>query len=240
MRQLARKHDFFANIFLLLHVFFRGTPRGGLEIFPEEGGVGEVQHVAHLLGGVFPAFQQCLGFEDDVILDPFFRIPSAGFVDYDGQVFGRETHLVGIEADFPLGGVMFPDQRDEAFEDEMFPVRGFLAFRLLAVGGMPLVAVQAKQFQVAFQGFAGERRGGLPDFVPHQPVEHEGFVHLFRGEVDEGMVVGEILERNGEAHFQSIKLAVLREDDDGYPVVIAKGKAFPDGAGQHYQHVVFL
>ena len=59
-----------------------GAPDCFLEVGAEEGLVREVEHVAYLLDGVLPAFQECFGFENDVVAYPVAGVPPADSV-YD-------------------------------------------------------------------------------------------------------------------------------------------------------------
>ena len=59
-----------------------GAPDCFLEIGAEEGLVREVEHVAYLLDGVLPAFQECFGFENDIVAYPVAGVPPADGV-YD-------------------------------------------------------------------------------------------------------------------------------------------------------------
>ena len=52
------------------------------DVFSKKGLVGEVQHVADLLYGIFSTFEQCFGFENHIIRYPFASETSADFSDY--------------------------------------------------------------------------------------------------------------------------------------------------------------
>ena len=64
-----------------VEVCFGGAPDCFLEIGAEEGLVREVEHVAYLLDGVLPDYQQCFVFENDVVAYPGAGVPHADGVN---------------------------------------------------------------------------------------------------------------------------------------------------------------
>ena len=84
-------------LFSLRLLIFRGrAPDFVLEIPPEERLVSEVQHIGHLLDGVFAAFEQGFRFEDDEIGNPVAGKTAACLMDDLRQVLGCYAQHVGI------------------------------------------------------------------------------------------------------------------------------------------------
>ena len=68
-----------------------------LEVFPEKRLVGEIQVVGDLLDAHRGVFQQVLGFEHHIVVDPLHGRAPAGLADDRREVFGRQVQLFGIE-----------------------------------------------------------------------------------------------------------------------------------------------
>ena len=60
----------------------RGAADRLFEVAAKERLVGKVEHVAHLLYIVLPAFQQRFRFENDIVANPFAGMPAAE-ISYD-------------------------------------------------------------------------------------------------------------------------------------------------------------
>lgn len=86
------------------------------KILPERGLVGEVQVVGDLLDAHRGVFQQVLGFDHDVVVDPLDRRPAADPADERRQVFWGQVQLFGIESDGAVPGVVFGEHAHEFVE----------------------------------------------------------------------------------------------------------------------------
>ena len=61
-------------------------------------------------------FQQLLGFEDDILVDPLGRRLTAGVFHDFGKVFWRDAELVGIKTHIAFRVVVLADQVDESLK----------------------------------------------------------------------------------------------------------------------------
>lgn len=223
------------------HVFPWRASGGGFEVFAEEGGVGEVQHVAHLLHGVFPAFQQGFRFEYHEFPDPFPGVAAAGLADGDGEVFGREAHLAGIEGDAPFLRVVFLQQFHELLEQHFLPVSRFRFRSLLKVFVYPLVEDGCQHLHVAAQRFAGVLESRVLHPPPHQAVDGHDFFHFSRLHAEEGKFCDAVEHSDGIgccAAFPETPFPCVGYQHDF--AVAADFQAFADVSGEYRQHVVGL
>ena len=76
-------------------VLRRRHARIALEVAAEERLVGEIEVIGDLLDAHVRVFEQRLGFEDDVAVDPFRHRFAADAFDERREVFGRDAELPG-------------------------------------------------------------------------------------------------------------------------------------------------
>ena len=100
-----------------------------LEVFAEERLVGEIQVIGDLLNAHRGVFQQVLGFEHDVVVDPLDGRPAAGLADERRQVFGRQVQLSGVEAHRSLLRVVFAQNIHELAEILVVAAAALRSFR---------------------------------------------------------------------------------------------------------------
>ena len=115
----------------------RGAADRLFEVAAEERLVGKVEHVAHLLYIVLPAFQQRFRFENDIVANPVAGMLAADVVDYLREVFGGNAQFFGIETDAPLLGIVLPEQEGKLVEN-LFLARNILGILLLDIGAHQL------------------------------------------------------------------------------------------------------
>ena len=101
-----------------------------LEIFAEKRLVREIQRFGHLQDRQSGRFQQGLGFENHIIVDPRAGRFSGKSLNHVRQMLWRQTKFVGIKGHTTLGFIMIPDQMNELFE-HFVPTR----FHLPSDGG---------------------------------------------------------------------------------------------------------
>lgn len=82
-------------------------PGIAFEIAAEEGLVRKIQIVGDLLYAHVRVFEQRLGLEDHVAVDPFRDGFAADLLDERREVLGRDAELPGIESDAALLLVVF-------------------------------------------------------------------------------------------------------------------------------------
>lgn len=92
--------------FLVALILFGGDACGGFEILAEEGGVGEVQLVAHFHYRHIAALEERLRIEYHIAAYPLRGETSAYLVDETGEVFGGDKQSVGIILQTALCGVV--------------------------------------------------------------------------------------------------------------------------------------
>ena len=96
----------------------RGSHVGeALEIFGEEGGIGEVHLLGNLGDGLVGMAQLHLDTGDEGKVNPLFCRRTTCLADDGAEVTLCETHLVGIETDLVLLRGIMVDEIDEAVED---------------------------------------------------------------------------------------------------------------------------
>ena len=102
------------------------------EILAEEGLRREIEVVGDLLNAHGGIFEQCLGLDDHVVVDPLRnRQPADPFYERR-EVFGRDAELSGIEPHTAFGAVVFAQQVRELLEIFFGPVvYGILYFGML-------------------------------------------------------------------------------------------------------------
>ena len=150
------------------------------EVAAEERLVGKVEQVAYLLHIVFAAFEQSLGFENDVVANPVAGVVSTDVEDHLRQVFGGDTQFVGIEAYASFGGAVLLEQGDELVEN-LFLARNILGVFLLDIGAHQLAEVVIEYLNVTVENFVGEYPFGLTYFFLHVVVKSEHLVHFTVG-----------------------------------------------------------
>ena len=102
----------------------RRHARMALEVFAEERLVGKIQVIGDLLNAHGGIFEQCLGLDDHVVVDPLRnRQPADPFYERR-EVFGRDAELSGIEPHAAFGAVVFAQQVRELLEIFFGMLRG--------------------------------------------------------------------------------------------------------------------
>ena len=106
------------EVFLfLLSVFLGSKSSEALEVFREEGGIGEVEVVGNAGDGLVGVHQLDFYAHDEGAVNPFLGSDAAGLADDGAEVALSEAEAVGIVADLVLSGTVLIDELDEAVED---------------------------------------------------------------------------------------------------------------------------
>ena len=123
------------RLFSLRFLIFRGrTSDLLLEIFSEKGLIGEVQHVGHLLYGVFAALEQSLRFENNEISNPVAGKTSAYLMDDLRQIFRRYAQHVRIVRNTALFRIAFLYLVDKLRIEFLPPAALFFQFFGFGIG----------------------------------------------------------------------------------------------------------
>ena len=108
-----------------------------LEIFPEERRVREVHVISHFLDGHGRIFQECLGFQYDIVVNPLAGRLSAHFLDDGRKMLRAQEKLFGIEIHTSFLPMIFTHQADKFLEEDFFALQRLgsfgLQFRTMAI-----------------------------------------------------------------------------------------------------------
>ena len=100
------------------------------EVFTEERLRGKIQFIGDLLNAHVGIFEQSLGFDDHVVVDPLRNRQPADPFDERREVFGRDAELAGIESHAAFGAVVLAQQVRELLEVLLGPV----VYRIFQLG----------------------------------------------------------------------------------------------------------
>ena len=104
-----------------------------LEVFSEEGLVGEMEFLGNLEYRQVGRLEQGFGFEYDVVVDPLAGRFSRQLLDYVRQVLRRQAELVGVERYAPLLLIVLADRAYEQLEELVLSSLGLWTDRLVLI-----------------------------------------------------------------------------------------------------------